>query len=74
MALDGTKVKANASKHKAMSYERMKKTEYELQAQIAAWFEKAKQADEEEDREFGRDRGRVPLDVENRSALLPAQS
>ena len=56
VALDGTKVKANASKHKAMSYERMKKTEAELQAQIAAWFEKAKQADEDEDREFGRDR------------------
>ncbi len=53
VALDGTKVKANASKHKAMSYARMKKTEAELQAEIASWFEKARLADEEEDREFG---------------------
>src|SRR5665213_1161729 len=35
VALDGTKIKANASKHKAMSYERMKKRETELKAEIA---------------------------------------
>jgi hypothetical protein len=33
--LDGTKIKANASKHKAMSYERMKKREAELKAEVA---------------------------------------
>src|SRR5665254_19424 len=35
VALDGTKIKANASKHKAMSYERMKKREEELKAEVA---------------------------------------
>ena len=35
LALDGTKIKANASKHKAMSYERMKKREAELKAEVA---------------------------------------
>jgi hypothetical protein len=34
VALDGTKIKANASKHKAMSYERMKKREAELEAEV----------------------------------------
>lgn len=34
VALDGTKIKANASKHKAMSYDRMKKREAELQAEV----------------------------------------
>jgi hypothetical protein len=36
VAIDGTKVKANASRHKAMSYERMKQAEAELKAQIDA--------------------------------------
>ena len=39
VALDGTKIKANASKHKAMSYERMKKREAELEAEVAKWLE-----------------------------------
>jgi hypothetical protein len=34
VALDGTKIKANASKHKAMSYDRMKKKEKDLRSQI----------------------------------------
>ena len=38
VALDGTKVKANASKHKAMSYGRMKKAEAELEAIVSGWF------------------------------------
>ncbi|MBS2027942.1 MAG: IS1182 family transposase [Deltaproteobacteria bacterium] len=71
VALDGTKVKANASKHKAMSYARMKKTEQELQAEIASWFEKAKQADEEEDGEFGDRQGDVlPEWVTNKQQRL----
>ena len=56
VALDGTKVQANASKHKAMSYERMKKTEPQLKAEIAEWFKKAAQEDEEEDRLYGKDK------------------
>ena len=38
VALDGTKVKANASKHKAMSYQRMKKAEAELKAIVSGWL------------------------------------
>jgi len=56
VALDGTKIQANASKHKAMSYERMKKTEKELKADIEKWFADSKTTDEEEDREFGEDK------------------
>jgi hypothetical protein len=40
VALDGTKVKAYASKHKAMSYRRMCETEARLSAEVAAWFER----------------------------------
>jgi transposase len=56
VALDGTKVKANASKHKAMSYERMVKAEPELAAEIAGWLEAAEAADTAEDASFGADR------------------
>src|SRR6202050_5847197 len=38
VALDGTRIKANASKHKAMSYERMEKRATELEAEVAMWF------------------------------------
>src|SRR6184192_4782828 len=38
VALDGTKIKANASKHKAMSYERMEKRAAELEAEVAKWL------------------------------------
>ena len=55
VALDGTKIQANASKRKAMSYERMKKTEQQLKAEIAEWFKKAAEEDEEEDRRYGKD-------------------
>lgn len=57
VALDGTKIKANASKHKAMSYERMKKREAELQAEVDRWLEAAEAADREEDRLYGNRRG-----------------
>ncbi|MBX7259922.1 MAG: transposase, partial [Candidatus Hydrogenedentes bacterium] len=46
IAVDGTKVKANASRHKAMSYERMVAAERELKAQIDALLERARRADE----------------------------
>ena len=45
VALDGTKIKANASKHKAMSYERMKKREAELKAEVACMLAAAEAAD-----------------------------
>jgi transposase len=53
VALDGTKVKANASKHKAMSYGRMKKAEAELEAIVSDWFNKAEAADVRDDQEHG---------------------
>ena len=57
VAIDGTKIKANASKHKAMSYERMKKREAELQAEVDRWLAAAEAADAEEDRLHGAGRG-----------------
>src|SRR6266568_3217466 len=57
VALDGTKIKANASKHKAMSYERMKKREAELQAEVDRWLAAAEAADTEEDTLHGAKRG-----------------
>ena len=57
VALDGTKIKANASKHKAMSYERMKKREAELRAEVDRWLAAAEAADAEEDKLYGQKRG-----------------
>src|SRR5260370_3045895 len=56
VALDGTKIKANASKHKAMSYQRMKKREAELQAEVDGWLAAAEAADAEEDKLHGASR------------------
>ena len=55
VALDGTKVRANASKHKAMSYKRMKEKEAQLAAEVAELLRRAQEADEEEDRRYGKD-------------------
>ena len=57
VALDGTKIKANASKHKAMSYERMKQREAELAAEVDRWLKAAAAADAEEDKLYGDKRG-----------------
>ncbi|HZD90140.1 MAG TPA: IS1182 family transposase [Pseudolabrys sp.] len=57
VALDGTKIKANASKHKAMSYDRMKKREAELAAEVESWLKAAAAADAEEDKLYGDQRG-----------------
>jgi transposase len=56
VALDGTKIKANASKHKAMSYERMEQRAAELEAEVAKWFDVAETADAGEDQRYGADR------------------
>jgi len=57
VALDGTKIKANASKHKAMSYARMKQREAELKAEVDRWLAAAEAADAEEDKLHGARRG-----------------
>jgi hypothetical protein len=56
VALDGTKIKANASKHKAMSYGRMADRATELEAEVARWFSTAAVADAEEDKLHGHDK------------------
>lgn len=56
VAIDGTKLKANASKHKAMSYERMKKEENRLEEKVRELLAAADAIDEEEDRRYGKDR------------------
>jgi transposase len=56
VALDGTKIKANASKHKAMSYERMAKRAAELEAEVAKWLEVAAATDAAEDKLYGADK------------------
>lgn len=56
VALDGTKIKANASKHKAMSYGRMEDRAAELEAEVAKWLSAAEAADAEEDKLHGRDK------------------
>jgi transposase len=53
VALDGTKVKANASKHKAMSYARMKDLEPKLAAQVEEWMKASGAADKADDKELG---------------------
>lgn len=54
LALDGTKIKVNASKHKAMSYARMKKRKPELAAEVDHLLAEAKALDEQEDKEYGK--------------------
>jgi transposase len=55
VAVDGTKLKANASRHKAMSYGRMKQAEPKLAAEVEAWLKQAEAADADEDAEHGAD-------------------
>jgi transposase len=56
VALDGTKIKANASKHKAMSYKRMKEEEARLEKEIGELLQKAEVTDKEEDRRYGKNK------------------
>jgi transposase len=69
IAVDGTKVKANASRHKAMSYGHMLKAEAELKAQIAALLSRAKSADEAEKNEPELD---IPAEITRRQDRLDA--
>lgn len=72
VAIDGTKVKANASKHKAMSYGRMKPEEQRLEQEIAELCRQARRTDEEEDRLYGEDqRGdELPEELQHRQNRL----
>src|SRR5664280_3713633 len=54
VAIDGTKIKANASKHKAMSYDRMGETEQRLKTEIDALLKQAADTDAAEDAQYGK--------------------
>ena len=64
VAIDGSKVKANASRHKAMSYDRMQKEEKRLREEIRNLTRRARKEDEQEDRKYGRDRAGEDLPAE----------
>ena len=72
VALDGTKIKANASKHKAMSYARMKREEPRLAEEAARWLREAERVDAAEDGEYGPDRrgDELPAWVANKQMRL----
>ncbi len=61
VAIDGTKMKANASKHKAMSYDRMQTDEARIAAEVEALLSRAEAVDAEEDRLYGV--GQEPQDL-----------
>jgi len=71
VALDGTKIKANASKHKAMSYARMNKEEERLKREVEALLRQADEEDEAEDAEYGDKRGdELPEELAYREGRL----
>ncbi len=61
VAIDGSKIKANASKRKAMSYERMQQSEARIQQEVDDILSRAAEADAAEDAEYGA--GQMPEDV-----------
>lgn len=56
VALDGTRIRANANSHKSMTYGGMKKAERDLQAEVDRWFDEAERSDREEDELYGADK------------------
>jgi transposase len=72
VALDGTKVKANASKHKAMSYDRMREKQQHLRAEVKQLLAQAEAADAAEDAEYGRGRrgDELPAELQRRESRL----
>jgi transposase len=68
VALDGTKVKANASRHKAMSYDRMKQQEKAIREQVRELLARAAATDAAEDARYGKDRrgDEVPEELRRR--------
>ena len=72
VALDGTKIKANASQHKAMSYGRMEEAEKKLQAEVEALLAEAARLDAEEDGKYGKGRrgDELPPELARRESRL----
>jgi transposase len=72
VALDGTKVRANASKHKAISYERMKDKEVELEVEVERMLKEAEEVDTAEDELYGKGRrgDELPEDLRTKQLRL----
>jgi len=72
VALDGSKVKANASKHKAMSYERMVEQEKAIRQQVQEMLEQAEAVDAEEDERYGKECAgdELPEELQRRETRL----
>ena len=72
VALDGSKVKANASKHKAMSYGRMREKQRQLRDEVKQLLAQAEAADAAEDAEYGPDRrgDELPAELQRRESRL----
>jgi hypothetical protein len=72
VALDGTKVQANASKHKAMSHERMLKAEEQLEKEINALLRRAEILDAQEDEQYGKGNlgSELPEELQRRQERL----
>jgi transposase len=72
VAIDGSKVRANASKHKAMSYARMVEKERQLAQEVHHWLTQAEATDAQEDAQHGRDRrgDELPEDLRRRETRL----
>jgi hypothetical protein len=72
VALDGSKVKANASKHKAMSYQRMGEKQRQLREEVTQLLAQAEAVDAAEDAQYGADRrgDELPADLQRRESRL----
>lgn len=72
VSIDGTKIKADASKHKAMSYKHMNETEARLKHEIDALLAAAEKTDAEEDAQYGKDRrgDELPAELQRRESRL----
>jgi transposase len=72
VSIDGTKIKGNASKHKAMSYKRMNETEARLKQEVEALMAAAEKTDAEEDAQHGKDRrgDELPAELQRRESRL----
>lgn len=72
VAIDGSKVKANASKHKAMSYQRMREEQQRLRAEVGRLLAEAERVDAEEDARYGRNSSgdELPVELQRREERL----
>ena len=72
VSIDGTKIKANAGKHKAQSYARMNETEARLKREIDALLRQAEETDAAEDAQYGKDKhgDELPLELQRRESRL----